>query len=65
MYFTCAINYNEAWIHYVWTAAMQHQSATNLQMDDTAVLGSLIEMDERPLGSGTLNALCVIKDSVI
>lgn len=44
---------------------MQHQSATNLQMDDTAVLGSLIEMDERPLGSSTLNALCVIKGSVI
>ena len=65
IYFTCVINYNEAWIHNIWTAAMQHQSATNLQMDETAVLGSLIEMDERPVGSSTLNALCVIKGSVI
>ena len=36
---------------------MQHQSAMYLQRGDAAVLGSPIDMNERALGSSTLDAL--------
>lgn len=42
-----------------------HINAMYLQRGDTAVLGSLIEMDERSLGSSTLDVLRDIKGSVI